>query len=589
MDNQGEQGEQGAGLGDENAGPQRPRRAAAAMANQAWMPAQRGRGRGRRRGVVPLPPPNQLEEDLKEEAQWLPPGGQIEQQLQDLQLGQNGGQQIPNQPIQGGQQGIGLQLNPGADAAFVAVLANFLFSLQAINAIIANGVISVNSLVGLTSKDIENIMTIVRKSTPPVVVNYVSQKRLTILAYWANRKHRLAEEINLAAFAEQEAYGNMMNSEPDRETMVKEPPEFKGNIKWKPWKESVISYFNSSLTKDFIPLSYIIRENDDPIPGAIYESEHQRLVAIAPLRGTEFKHDNGVVFDFLKTWTINGPAYPWMKQFSTTRNGRAAWMALLAYYEGSAARDRVKEAAYAAIANAKYHGEKKKFSFETYVNIHQEAYQDLRQNDEIIPEDKRVRDLLTGIKDTSLNAAKQTIMAMPTLRADFAATVAHLATSLQMNAALLPDVRNISSAITTTGRGDGRGNNRGRGRGRGGKRRGGGGRNIYLGNYNAAQWRALSAEDKKKVREGRKRSVEQQSQTPTTINVSQVTTTEPDAQSTIMTPTAVITRVDTENAGSAMTRRRINAITTGARGNRTGNRMISQVHLKEDEKVCFST
>jgi hypothetical protein len=69
--------------------------------------------------------------------------------------------------------------------------------------------------------------------------------------------------------------------------MVKEPPEFKGNIKWKLWKESVISYFNSSLTKDFIPLSYIIRENDDPIPGVMYESEHQRLVAIAPLRGTE--------------------------------------------------------------------------------------------------------------------------------------------------------------------------------------------------------------------------------------------------------------------------------------------------------------
>lgn len=91
------------------------------------------------------------------------------------------------------------------------------------------------------------------------------------------------------------------------------------------------------------------------------------------------------------------------------------------------------------------------------------------------------------------------------------------------------------------------------------------------------------------MREGRKRSVEQQSQTPTTINVSQVTTTEPDAQSTITTPTAVITRVDTENAGSAMTRRRINAITTGTRGNRMGNRIVSQVRLKEDEKVCFST
>jgi hypothetical protein len=38
----------------------------------------------------------------------------------------------------------------------------------------------------------------------------------------------------------------------------------------------------------------------------------------------------------------------------------------------------MKEAAYASIANAKYLGEKKKFSFDTYINIHQEAYQDLR-------------------------------------------------------------------------------------------------------------------------------------------------------------------------------------------------------------------
>jgi len=169
----------------------------------------------------------------------------------------------------------------------------------------------------------------------------------------------------------------MMNSEPDREITVKEPIEFKGNVKWKPWKEGVISYFNSVLTKDFIPLSYVIRENETSDPDVQYDNEHQRLVAIAPLRGNEYKTDNGVVFDFLKSWTINGPAYPWMKQFSSTRNGRAAWLAIIAYYEGSAARDRVKEAAYAAIANAKYHGERKKFSFDVYVKIHQEAYQDL--------------------------------------------------------------------------------------------------------------------------------------------------------------------------------------------------------------------
>ncbi len=182
-------------------------------------------------------------------------------------------------------------------------------------------------------------------------------------------------------------------------------------------------------------------------------------------------------------------------------------------------------------------------------------------------------------------------MAMPTLRTDFAAAVSHLATSLQMNAALLPDVRNISTT-TSSGRGGGRGsNNRGRGRGRG-KGRGNGGRNIYLGNYNAAQWRALSVEDKKKVREGRKRSAEQQSHTPTTINVSHVTTAnqDPDAQSTVTTPTAVITRADTENAGSAMTHRQLNAITTGIRGQGpTGARSVAQVRQQETQNTVFGT
>jgi hypothetical protein len=68
-----------------------------------------------------------------------------------------------------------------------------------------------------------------------------------------------------------------MNSEPDRDTTVKEPPEFKGSVKWKPWKEAVISYFNSVLTKDFIPISYIIREQEIPQLEATYKSEHQRL------------------------------------------------------------------------------------------------------------------------------------------------------------------------------------------------------------------------------------------------------------------------------------------------------------------------
>jgi hypothetical protein len=43
----------------------------------------------------------------------------------------------------------------------------------------------------------------------------------------------------------------------------------------------------------------------------------------------------------------------------------------------------------------------KRFSFDAYVKVHQEVYQDLRQNDEFIPEGKRVRDLLQDLSPIS--------------------------------------------------------------------------------------------------------------------------------------------------------------------------------------------
>jgi hypothetical protein len=66
-----------------------------------------------------------------------------------------------------------------------------------------------------------------------IVVNYILQKRLTIMVYWAKQCHRLAKNNEAMLFTqeEQEAYGTMMNSEPDRETPVKEPPKFKGSVK----------------------------------------------------------------------------------------------------------------------------------------------------------------------------------------------------------------------------------------------------------------------------------------------------------------------------------------------------------------------
>jgi hypothetical protein len=310
-----------------------------------------------------------------------------------------------------------------------------------------------------------------------------------------------------------------------------------------------------------------------------------------------------------------------MRAFSATRNGRASWQALINHFEGYAQSDWVKDHAYASISAAKYYGDRKKFTFETYVTLHQDAYADLSQYGEIISEEKRVRDLLQGIKDNSLavNVAKGTILATPILRNSFENAVAHLATTLQLSMSM-NDTRNVSSSNTQgyhrgTNYQGGRNSNRG---GRGGRSRGRA-RNIYLGSYMPEQWRKLSKEDKQKVYDGRVKSAEQRAQGQQQGNNAQGNRTGPgrgiasvvvqqpdvDAQSQItgfvsnaVTANSNISQVqsgnmdasilqgtlggsaairdkraNTDSAGSFMSRRRINTCITSHR-----LRVVSQIN-----------
>jgi hypothetical protein len=386
-----------------------------------------------------------------------------------------------------------------------------------------------------------------------------------------------------------ESYGAMMALEDkDEEIVVKAPSEYNKDTKWKSFKEGAIAYLNGVNCNHNIPLAYVIRETAVPQAGQIYQSEHHRIIAITPLMGAAYEEDNRKVFDLLKSWTINGLAWTWMRAHNATRNGRLAWLALVDHFEGDAQRDHVKDAAYASIAAARYYGDKKKFTFETYVSIHQEAYADLEQYGEVISEEKRVRDLLTNIKDNSAaaNAAKGTILATPNLRTNFTNAVAHLATTLQLGQS--QDTRNISTT-TSSYKGGGRGGRGGRGRGvRGGHGSRGRGRNIYLGSYTPEAWQKLSSEDKKRVIEGREKSAQQQSQNQGRGSgaARQVSTVETDVDNTTIGSTiqtnmdnavlqgalqgsaAIAEKItNTEAAGSQMSRRRMNKVVISSRSN----------------------
>jgi hypothetical protein len=290
-----------------------------------------------------------------------------------------------------------------------------------------------------------------------------------------------------------------------------------------------------------------------------------------------------------------------MRAHNAARNGREAWKALVEHFEGEAQRDRVKDAAYAAIAAAKYHGEKKRFTFETYVTIHQDAYADLEQYGEVISEEKRVRDLLTNVKDTSpaATAAKGTILATPTLRNSFTNAVAHLATTLQLGQSQ-QKTRNVSG-MQSAGKGNDDQKGGGRGRGKGGRsgrggRGGRGGRNIYLGCYSPDQWRKLSPEDRKRVYEGRQKSADEKTQASAlsrqlaSVGISQEASVAGGTTGTDTLDQAIMQgalqgsaavgekRSISDSAGSQMSRRRLNKVVSSQRSH---HRNISRVSFKK--------
>lgn len=272
-------------------------------------------------------------------------------------------------------------------------------------------------------------------------IPYKAQQRLHAIRYWTNRQYLLGKDYDAHLITWQLAAEWIRQMKEDKEEkeitkatadLVKAPEAFKKDTKWHPWKESVHTYLNTQLGQAHIPLAYIIREHDDPIPDANYTTLHEELVQGVVLFGTEFDANNGKVYDFLQSLTLNGPAWPWINSFQRTRNGRGAWKALLAYYEGDAMQMRTMQECYQAISKANYQGPRRNYDFSTYVAAHQQAHQDLLHLNEPIPENKKVRDFLAGITDPQCAPIKLNVLSNQTFMNDFLETVNYITGAIDM-------------------------------------------------------------------------------------------------------------------------------------------------------------
>jgi len=138
----------------------------------------------------------------------------------------------------------------------------------------------------------------------------------------------------------------------------------------------------------------------------IYTDSDDRLIATTLLNGEHFDMDNKRVWRELKTMTVDGGGWTYIKYFGRSENDREAYITLKKQCEGDLAVLTRKTKAYNQIAKARYDGERKTYSFAKYVETHQGAYNHIFDTDksEAIPEAKRVRDFLSGIHDSLLQS-----------------------------------------------------------------------------------------------------------------------------------------------------------------------------------------
>jgi hypothetical protein len=127
-----------------------------------------------------------------------------------------------------------------------------------------------------------------------------------------------------------------------------------------------------------------------------------------PLEGKHFKRDNKLVFQILKLACIKSDAWTKIQSFDHTANGRKAWLALVAQYDGTGEFNKRVKKAKEEISRLHYRDEKV-FPFEKFVTKLKENFHVLsKDKNEELTDKQMVDKLLLGIRltDTSIASAK---------------------------------------------------------------------------------------------------------------------------------------------------------------------------------------
>lgn len=293
----------------------------------------------------------------------------------------------------------------------------------------------------VTTSDLRDLVRNASRNLPDnVSFPFLAVKKLMAFRHWVSQRYNTGHDTSAVHFTDGEcnaALLDLRNSEErdatEKSLDVSKADALKTTGMWFKFNEKFLNYISQIRGRAKAPLSYLIRDHVEVTPAlrvAYYNSTDERMIATLLHAGEHYSNDNKRLWNELKSLTVDGTGWTYIKRFNRSEDGRAAYMALKAQCEGNSALHTKKVKAYNQIEKARYQGERKTYNFAKYVEAHQNGFNDIIDADpaEIIPEPKRVRDFLNGITDNSLQSGIDIVLSDPAMLSSFEATQQYLGT-----------------------------------------------------------------------------------------------------------------------------------------------------------------
>lgn len=281
--------------------------------------------------------------------------------------------------------------------------------------LVAQAIPDWNVFLRMTSTDIISIAEDYGKRTIAdgrIVFGFFRTKELQGLMHWVQDMKRMSRDpseqlltpMELALAAANNDIRKNLADNMETASKAADPGKLRNTTDWYTWSQGFINYLSTIPGCTGIPLSYIVREFDDPTEAEDDTDYLTTLVNRAPLTGTVYVADRRQVHQLLTGKVLGETAEEWIRDHKNKQNGRIDFQALQIHFEGEGnVSRRISQAE--ALHKSLIYKQERSMKFSVFLNKLQMMFQIYKQEGEEKPESAKVRFLLDRVQAPHLSQA----------------------------------------------------------------------------------------------------------------------------------------------------------------------------------------